>query len=105
MKLLKSVPYIDTLLIAPPSSRVHLLRSFPAYVIDDIVEILYNVVMNNVNVHSSHISKLSRHKNALNTLIRARRKHTRQKVMYKQNGGFLGAVIPIIAGVVSELLG
>jgi len=78
----------------------------PKFVADDIAEILYNIIMGNAEISKHHRQKLSKIKNELYRIIRAKSKQTRRKELYKQSGGaaFLPILLPAIATVVSSLI-
>jgi hypothetical protein len=83
-----------------------LLRTFPTHVADDIVEILYNLVYQNVDMPQVKRKRLNRREKGIisNIVNRAKNKSARRQLIYKQTGGFLGAILPIVASVVGGLL-
>ena len=99
----RSLPYFNVLLKSSNNKRMSILRTFPSYVIDDLVEILYNIVLGKVDIGSKK-RNLQKHKNALVKIANANTKTQKRKLIYKQTGGFLGALIPIIASVAGSLI-
>ena len=103
MQLSRSVPYFTTLLKAPITNRMRILRAFPTFVIDDKVEILYNVILGKVSI-GSRKHKLMKYQKSLLNLVNNKSKNGRRRVIYDQNGGFLGALIPIILSLATQLV-
>lgn len=99
MKLNQSIPYFQTL------ANAKTLRDCPQYVTDDLFEILYNIVMNNCPLAKSHhLPVLRKYKQQMLTLINKKTKMSRRKYLHNQDGGFLGALLPIVLGVISSAL-
>jgi hypothetical protein len=69
-----------------------------------ICECIRNLLKANIPVKSTHLKKLSRHKQTLRQLAL---KHTSLKTRKRllQKGGFLGALIPAIVPALASLLG
>jgi hypothetical protein len=92
---------------ASKNKRLQILKKFPDYVVNDIIEILLNVVSGNIEI-SKHLQKsLRRQKRPLLQLMKDGKKANikkRRSMVYKQNGGFLGAVIPVLASVISAIV-
>jgi len=106
MRVQRSLPYIRALINAPVRRRKAILQSFPLFVADDIVEILYNVVNGNVSLPRRRRRLQAAEKRVVAHLVaRARNRGERRRLIYKQSGGFLGAVLPLLATVVGSLIG
>lgn len=99
----RSLPFFNVLLKAQPSKRMSILQQLPSHVVDDLIEILYNVVLGKVDI-GGKISNIKRHKNALLNIVHAQGKKGKRQVFYKQSGGFLGALIPLIVSTISRLI-
>jgi hypothetical protein len=99
----RSLPYLNALLKSPNMKRMNILHSFPSFVVDDIIEILYNVVLGKVDI-GRRTGKLQKHKKALLDLVNANSINGRRQVIYKQTGGFLGALIPIILSIFGKTM-
>ena len=103
MKFSSSLPYFNALLKAPNNRRISILRAFPSFVVDDIVEVLYNVVLGRADI-GSRKKKVAKYQNALMNLINIKSRNGRGRVIYNQNGGFLRTLLPIIIGLASNML-
>ena len=114
----RSLPFIKALVkIRQNKDKLAVLEKFPNFVINDIVEILYNIINQNCNVSARHISQLRKHKKSVSQLVdnaihgarykSANRRHRviQQSAIYKQKGGFLSVILPIIASVLGNLFG
>lgn len=104
-RLKRTLPYLRALSRARNKKLV--LKSFPAFVVDDMIEILYNVLLKNAKLRNlSHRRVLLRNKSTLSRLMTytKNKKLLRSKV-YQQKGGFLSAIIPVAASVLTGLLG
>ena len=104
MKIERSIPYFNALLKAPVAKRLTILQSFPAHVVDDLIEVLYNVVLGKVDIGTKS-KNLKRHRKALLDLVNTKNKRFRRAIIYKQKGGFLGALIPIVLSTVAGIIG
>ena len=101
----RSMPFIKILIKSKGTvNKAELLRKFPDFVTNDIIESLYNVVMGNIAVQKTQVKQLKKYKKPLLHLINLPNKDKRKKFIYKQKGGFLGAVLPIIASLVSGIV-
>lgn len=106
-KLSRTYPYLQLLMHnTSNTSKKKLIQSFPDFVLDDIVEILYNILFDNVTVRSSaQLKVLNRYRRPLSNLYNTyKNKRIRRKLVREQSGGFLGAVIPIVASVLASQL-
>ena len=72
---------------------------------DDIVEVLLNVALENVPIPNIRRKKAtSPQKRYVIPLIeKAKNKAARRLLIYKQSGGFLTAVLPLIASIVGSI--
>lgn len=94
MKIERSLPYFNSLLKTQSSKRMMVLNAFPSFVIDDLIEVLYNIVVGRVDI-GTRKRHLNKHRKVLLDIVNAKDKLTRRKVIYKQKGGFIAAVLPI----------
>ena len=104
MKYDRSIPYFNAILKAAQNKRISILQSFPTFVIDDLLEVLYNVVLGKVNISNGKRKILKKHKRPLLDLVNSKNKKLMRKVMHKQNGGFIGAVLPIVLSALTSLI-
>ena len=102
----RTLPFLKVLLNSPTSRRAAILKTFPQFVVDDIVEILYNVVYGNVKIRNGQYKKVLKNEKAplLKLIKLAPKKHMRRRFIYKQSGGFIGALLPIIASIATGIL-
>ena len=101
-KLQRTIPYLSVLVNTPkPRTQNKLLKSFPDYVLDDIAEVLYNLMLNNVRIgNKKQRESLTKHKHQLTFLYNnLKKKQKRRKILRNQKGGFLAAVLPAVASV------
>jgi len=100
----RSLPYIKVLVKSKNNvNKNEVLRNFPPFVINDIVEILYNIVKGNIDIESKQKKCLKPYKKPLLKLVNMPKK-SRKNFVYKQKGGFIGAVLPIIASLIGGLV-
>ena len=84
-----------------------MLKSFPTFVLDDIVEILYNILSENITSRSPKLRDfLEAKRTTLNNIYKvARSPSKRKQIILRQKGGFIVAMIPIIASALGGLVG
>ena len=92
----RSIPYFKALLKSKQTKRMNILQSFPSFVIDDLLEVLYNVVLGRVNLSAPKRKMLKRHQKPLLDLVNTKNKKLMRKIIYTQSGGFIGAILPIV---------
>ena len=101
----RSYPFIKILIKSRPSvNKAELLRKFPPYVTNDIIEILHNVVTGQLPIKSKQKQTLGKYKNQLVRLVNIRKHKQKQKYFHNQNGHFIGALLPILASVLGGIL-
>jgi len=109
-RLRRSYPYIAMLHndIKQNRDKVAVLKSLPDFVVRDLVEILYNMLQGNCKITKSQLTRLQRQKKKLanfyQSIRNAKTQKARKAVLYKQKGGFLGAVLPVLSTIASGLL-
>lgn len=105
-KIKRTLPFLRLLKQVPDKQKSKTLRSFPTFVVDDMVEILYNLLYKNVHVkNTSHRATLFHNKRTLSNIVNAhKQKNKRKQLVYKQTGGFIGALLPVVTSVLSGLL-
>lgn len=103
MRCKRSIPYINALLVAPVNRKKSLLQSFPRFVADDIVECLVNILERTVSMPTKRKRLTNQQRSAVLKIANsAGNIRSRRHQVYKQSGGFLGALIPLIASVLSN---
>lgn len=107
-RLKRSLPFLGLLKQATTNlQRKQLLMKFPVYVIDDIVEILYNILYKNVSVRNlQHKAFLLRKKRILSEIVQASKYQAkRRKLIQQQNGGFIASLLPVLMSVLGGVIG
>ena len=102
MKFNRSKPYFNALLKADNRKRAGILQAFPQFVIDDLLEIINNIVRGTVNVTTGKRQALKKHQRPLLDIVNSKNKKLMRNVIYKQNGGFLGTVLPIALSILAS---
>ena len=105
-KLKRTLPYLRLLKDAPARNRRKMLRSYPSFVVDDLVEIIYNIMLSNVRLHCpKHYNTLHRNSSSLVKISdAAKSKKLRKQLVYQQSGGFIGAILPLVTSVLGGLV-
>lgn len=101
MNYKRSLPFLNALLKSSSSKRLNIIKSFPPFIIDDLIKILY-IISGNTKVKRTKV--LQKYKKPLVDIVNANSKTGRRKIIYNQKGGFLGALIPIAVSLISGLL-
>ena len=111
-RLQRSLPFLKVLLNSPINSRRAILQKFPRFVIDDIAEILYNIVLGNVKLRGKLRVVIHKYKIPLLKLVQVARnkKLRRQLLNYKQQqgGGIFATsaiLLPLIISLVGKIIG
>ena len=101
----RSYPFIKVLIKSRPSvNKAELLRKFPPYVTNDIIEILQNVVTGHLPIKAQQKQKLKKYQNQLTRLVSIRKHKQKEKYFHNQKGHFIGALLPILASVLGGIL-
>ena len=105
-KLKRTLPYLRLLRDTPDRQKRNRLQTFPDFVLDDIVEILYNILYRNVNVRrSNHVKSLMKNRKSLTAIVSSHnQKLKRRKLIKSQTGGFIAAILPVLAAVLSSIV-
>lgn len=104
-KFNRSLPYFKALTLADKSRKIAILQAFPQFVVDDLMEIILNVVRGTTKLPGGKLNILRKHKKSLLDLVNTKNKRLMRRVMYKQNGKFLGAIVPIILSTLGSIIG
>ena len=80
-----------------------ILQAFPSFVVDDLVEILFNIVLGNVNI-GTRKENLKKHKKALLEIVHTKSKKGRRQIIFNQKGGFIAALLPLVLGLLGPTL-
>jgi hypothetical protein len=96
----RSLPYIKILLQSKRhSNKIKLIKEFPMFVRNDIVEILYNILTDIVRVQPAQVDLLRKHKRKLYAFGDLPSLKTRRDFIINQKGGLLTTILPIIYSV------
>lgn len=103
-KYSRALPYVKVLDKSKPRvNKSDILKKFPDYITDDIVEILHNILIGKLPVKPGQKKILARKKKKMYEFANLPTLKKRRDFLYKQKGGFLGAILPVIASVLSNL--
>ena len=69
-----------------------------------ICDCVLNVLNGNIKLKQGEKQRLKRHKNCLRELVKKKTSDKKRKHLI-QEGGFLGALIPLLGGLVTKLFG
>ena len=69
-----------------------------------IREIAKNTIRRKVQLNSSQITKLRRHKRTINSLSKKKLSAARKRELIVQSGGFLPILIPAITAILGEII-
>jgi hypothetical protein len=101
----RTVPFLKILHKSKPRvNKIELLKKFPDFVINDIIELLYNILIGNVNIKPNQKKALAKHKKTVYKFASLPSLKSRRNFIYKQKGGFLTAILPIIASLIGGLV-
>jgi hypothetical protein len=101
----RTIPFLKVLHQAKPGvNKIELLKKFPKYVVNDFVEILYNILIGSVPIKPKSRSLLNKHRKALRQFAELPSLNKRTQFIYKQRGGFLGFILPTIISAISSIL-
>jgi hypothetical protein len=104
MRIERSIPYFNLLLKAPTQNRMGILKSFPTFVIDDFLEVIYNIVTGHVDV-SKGKRTLDKYKKTLLEIANTKQKPRLRRMIWNQKGGgFIGALLPIVLSALASLI-
>ena len=102
-KLKRTAPYITLLRSTPDNQKRKRIKMLPSFVIDDMVEILYNILYGNVTVKNpAHRKALMKHRNKLTKIVMSHKnKGMRRKLFQQQSGGMIASILPVLAGILA----
>ena len=80
-----------------------MLKKFPEFVINDMVELLYNILVGTVQIRPKQKASLKRHRASMYKFADLPSLKDRRDFIYKQKGGFLTTILPFIASILSGL--
>ena len=101
-RLRKHVPMLKTLAHAKPHMRKAIIKSAGTSLITCLCDCVYNTLKGKVNMSKHQYRKIRRHKNDLRALNNSRTTADKKRII--QSGGFLGALLRPILGVLGSIL-
>lgn len=104
--VIKNLPALKTLALAPPKLRRLILESGNLQLIKAIVECIENVLKGNIPIEEGSFKKLKKHKSALRAVSNSPNKLShKKKVIIQKGGAFLPALLlPVITVLAEKLL-
>ena len=103
-KLKRILPFLKIIQKSRPSvNKVDLLKAFPQFVTNDLIEIIFNMATGRLSLQSMQKRKLLPHKRKLHELINLGSLKSQRSYVYKQKGGFLSVLIPLITSLLGNL--
>lgn len=100
----RTLPFLKILLKSKPRvNKIEILKSFPDYVTNDIVELLYNILTGNVPIKPRQKVSLTKHRKAMHNFANLPSLKSRKSFIYKQKGGFLTTILPLMISALGSL--
>lgn len=103
-KLKKSTPLLRVLAKSKPSVTKAVIKAADRDLVDALCECGLNVLKGNIPLTLQQKRRLARHKLALRSLVKRGGSIQKKKVLL-QKGGFLGALLSPVLGILGGLLG
>jgi len=97
MKIERSLPYFNAIIKSPNSNRMQILKAFPSFVVDDLVNIIFDIVSGRLDI-GSRKENLKKHRKVLMEIANTKSMRDRRRVLKSQKGGFIAAILPIVLG-------
>ena len=110
-RLRRSYPYIMFLhnRVRENKDKMTILRSLPDFVAADVIELLYNILQGNCHVTKQQIAQIKKQRKSITNIYKSiqnsKSQKSRKNLLYKQKGGFIGSILPIVASIASGLVG
>ena len=84
-----------------PRLRKHLILGLPEHVIRHICEVMHNILLGNIPIRGKQKENLQKYKHTIRLLGRGPFKPLlkKRKILVNQKGGFIGAILPLIASI------
>lgn len=104
-RLRRCLPYVQLLRnIKSNGERRKIVANAPNYILDDMVEILYNILRRNIPIKNKRfLLAMNKYRSPLIKMFNIHSKKGKRRLFIRnQSGGFLGAFIPLIASVLSS---
>ena len=100
------MPYLEVMRrVKTLRGRKQLFSNLPKFVVDDMAVVLYNIILGNEKISPAYKNSLSKIRQQLYKIIRARGKNGRKLELYKQSGtGIFTILLPALASLISSLV-
>jgi hypothetical protein len=103
----KNKNLLDLIANSNKKLRNNIINNSNKQQIEIICEIIYNVLMGNINISSLNKNKLNKFKNPIRKLVQKSNLKTKKKILTQQ-GGFLQFILPAaitgISSIISSLI-
>lgn len=98
--LSRSLPYIRDIISVDSSQRkCMVLKSLPHYVLNDILEVIFNICIGNCYVDQDFYDKAVPHKKVLIKLLKMTNANEASSFLLQQNNKFFDFILPIVESV------
>lgn len=104
--VIKQLPLLELLTKVNKNSRAKILKYHDLKLIEAIVECIFNVLRNNVQLERKHVKKLQRHKKILRELASPKHKlEKKQNILVQSGGSFLPIILsPIVSYLFDKII-
>ena len=102
----RTLPYVKALRrIQSPKQRQTLFKNMPKFVVDDIAEIIYNIIIGSAHISPKYKQRLGKVRHQLYKIIKSPTTTDRRTALYKQSGGGIFTILlPALATVISSII-
>lgn len=104
--VLKHLPLLEVLSKVNSKSRKKIIETCDLKLTEAIIECIFNVLRNNIQLEKSDVKKLRRHKKTLHQLVCPSKKLNKKKTLMIQSGGsFLPLILtPIVSYFLDKIV-
>lgn len=104
--VIKQLPFLELLTKVNKNSRSKILKYCDLKLIEAIVECVFNVLKNNVQLKQKRVKRLTKYKNVLRKLASPKREvKSKQKLIIQSGGSFLPIVLePIVSYLIDKII-
>lgn len=104
--VIKQLPLLEVLTKVNKKSRTKILKHSDLKLIEAIVECVFNVLRNNVQLEQKRVKRLTKYRNVLRKLASPERAvKSKQKVIIQSGGEFLPIVLePIVTDLIDKII-
>ena len=102
--VMRSMSFMRLLNFIHPTGKTKIiLKLFPSFVVNDMVEILFNIIYKNVRIDHSHVMKLKTYKKPLLKLLSMGKGKPRTHFLHNQSSGFFNVVLQSIVSTLGHV--